>query len=120
LPKNAPSLAEDAVETAPNSRKSMRQNALTFPILSDAGGEVATGFGLRFKLPDYLIDLHKSLKDDLPLFNADPSWTLPMPPVRDRDRRRNRLRRGEPRLHQTARPLRAAPRARPPREPARR
>jgi hypothetical protein len=35
-------------------------------------------------------------KDDLPLFNADPSWTLPMPHVRDRDRRGNRLRRGEP------------------------
>ena len=66
-------------QTQPNSRKSARQNKLTFPILSDVGGEVAAAFGLRFKLPDYLIALYLSLKNDLPAFNADPSWTLPMP-----------------------------------------
>ena len=66
-------------QTQPNSRKSARQNQLTFPILSDLGGEVAAEFGLRFKLPDYLIALYQSLKNDLPAFNADPSWTLPMP-----------------------------------------
>ncbi len=36
-------------------------------------------FGLRFRLPDYLIELYKGLKNDLPAFNDDPSWTLPMP-----------------------------------------
>lgn len=66
-------------QTAPNSRKSLRQNSLGFPILSDAGGAVAAAFGLRFRLPDYLVELYKSLKNDLPSFNADPSWTLPMP-----------------------------------------
>lgn len=66
-------------QTAPNSRKSARQNSLAFPILSDAHGAVAAAFGLRFRLPDYLIDLYKSFKNDLPSFNADPSWTLPMP-----------------------------------------
>jgi peroxiredoxin len=66
-------------QTAPNSRKSVRQSELTFPILSDAKGEVAAAFGLRFRLQDYLIDLYKSLKNDLPTFNDDPSWTLPMP-----------------------------------------
>ncbi|MFG1462142.1 peroxiredoxin-like family protein [Xanthobacter sp. DSM 24535] len=62
-----------------NSRKSVRQNALSFPILSDPGNEVATAFGLRFALPDYLVELYASLKNDLPAFNGDPSWTLPMP-----------------------------------------
>lgn len=62
-----------------NSRKSVRQNALSFPILSDPRNEVAAAFGLRFSLPNYLIDLYKSLKNDLPAFNGDPSWTLPMP-----------------------------------------
>jgi peroxiredoxin len=66
-------------QTAPNSRKSVRQNNLTFPILSDAKGAVAGAFGLRFELPDYLVDLYKSLKNDLPSFNDDPSWSLPMP-----------------------------------------
>jgi peroxiredoxin len=66
-------------QTAVNSRRSVRQNALGFPILSDARNEVAAAFGLRFSLPDYLIDLYKDLKNDLPAFNGDPSWTLPMP-----------------------------------------
>jgi peroxiredoxin len=62
-----------------NSRKSVRQNQLSFPILSDARGEVGAAFGLRFKLPDYLVALYKDLKNDLPTFNDDPAWTLPMP-----------------------------------------
>ncbi len=66
-------------QLAANSRKSVRQNALTFPILSDPHNDVAAQFGLRFKLQDYLIELYKSLKNDLPAFNGDPSWTLPMP-----------------------------------------
>ncbi len=66
-------------QTAPNSRKSVRQNALTFPILSDVRNDVAARFGLRFALQDYLVDLYKSLKNDLTAFNGDPSWTLPMP-----------------------------------------
>lgn len=62
-----------------NSRKSVRQNSLDFPILSDPHNDVASAFGLRFQMQDYLIDLYKSLKNDLPAFNGDPSWTLPMP-----------------------------------------
>ena len=36
------------------------------------------GLGMAM-LPDYLVELYKSLKNDLPTFNDDPSWTLPMP-----------------------------------------
>ena len=39
--------------------------------------EVSAGFGLRFELPDYLVELYKSLKNDLPAFNGAPSWTRP-------------------------------------------
>ncbi|MFC3675415.1 peroxiredoxin-like family protein [Ferrovibrio xuzhouensis] len=66
-------------QTAPNSRKSVRQNKLGFPILSDVKGETGAAFGLRFSLPDYLVALYKGLKNDLPSFNDDPDWTLPMP-----------------------------------------
>ena len=66
-------------QTQVNSRKSVRTNALSFPILSDTHNDVAAAFGLRFELPDYLVDLYKMLKNDLPSFNGDPSWTLPMP-----------------------------------------
>ncbi|SAK49183.1 AhpC/TSA family protein [Caballeronia pedi] len=67
-------------QTAPNSRRSARENKLDFPILSDPGNEVAAAFGLRFTLPDYLVDLYKNVfKNDLQVVNGDPSWTLPMP-----------------------------------------
>lgn len=62
-----------------NSRKSVRQNGLSFPILSDPHNDVAAAFGLRFQLPDYLAELYRSLKNELPAFNGDESWTLPMP-----------------------------------------
>jgi peroxiredoxin len=66
-------------QTAVNSRKSVRTNELGFPVLSDVKNDIAAAFGLRFNLPDYLVDLYKNLKNDLPAFNGDPSWTLPMP-----------------------------------------
>ncbi|TPM24602.1 peroxiredoxin-like family protein [Mesorhizobium sp. B2-3-5] len=77
--KLSASLVAISPQTAPNSRKSTRQNNLTFPILSDEKGKVGEAFGLKFKLPDYLVDLYKNLKNDLPSFNDDPEWTLPMP-----------------------------------------
>ena len=73
------SLVAVSPQTAVNSRKSVRQNGLGFPILSDPGNELAARFGLRLRLPDYLIELYKSLRNDLTAFNGDPSWTLPMP-----------------------------------------
>ena len=73
------SLVAISPQTAVNSRKSVRQNELGFPILSDTHNDVAAAFGLRFELPEYLVDLYKGLKNDLPAFNGDPSWTLPMP-----------------------------------------
>ncbi|MDN3222950.1 peroxiredoxin-like family protein [Pseudomonas nunensis] len=66
-------------QIAANSRKSVRTNGLEFPILSDTHNDVAQAFGLRFALPDYLVELYKNLRNDLPTFNDDPSWTLPMP-----------------------------------------
>jgi peroxiredoxin len=66
-------------QTAPNSRKSQRDNKLTFPILSDEKSRVAAAFGLRFSLPDYLVELYKGFKNDLPALNDDPAWVLPMP-----------------------------------------
>jgi peroxiredoxin len=66
-------------QNAVYSRKSVRTNNLSFPILSDTNNDVAAAFGIRFALPDYLVDLYKNLKNDLPAFNGDRSWTLPMP-----------------------------------------
>jgi peroxiredoxin len=61
------------------SRKSVRESRLGFPVLSDLNGETSAAFGLRFLLPGYLVELYRRLRNDLPRFNDDPSWTLPMP-----------------------------------------
>jgi len=67
-------------QTAPNSRRSQRENRLSFPILSDPHNDVAASFGIRFGMPDYLIDLYKNtFKNNLEVINGDDSWTLPMP-----------------------------------------
>ena len=73
------SLIAISPQTAPNSRKAQDQNALSFPILSDHGGELAAAFGLRFRLPDDLIRIYEAFGVDLPVINGEPSWTLPMP-----------------------------------------
>jgi peroxiredoxin len=73
------SLVAISPQTAPNSRKSQRDNKLGFPILSDTKSDVADAFGIRFTLPDDLVELYKSFKSDLPTFNNDPAWVLPMP-----------------------------------------
>jgi peroxiredoxin len=78
--KRGAELVAISPQTAPNSRRSARENKLSFPILSDPGNEVAQRFGLRFALPDYLRDLYKNtFKNDLAVVNGDESWTLPMP-----------------------------------------
>jgi peroxiredoxin len=73
------SLVAISPQTAPNRRKSERENALSFPILSDHGNAVANTFGLRYRLPDDLIALYKGFGNDLTIGNGEDSWTLPMP-----------------------------------------
>jgi peroxiredoxin len=73
------SLVAISPQTPANSRRSQRENQLSFPILSDHAGSVANTFGLRFRLPDYLITIYKQFGIDLSVHNSDPSWTLPIP-----------------------------------------
>jgi peroxiredoxin len=66
-------------QIAVNSLKSTRTHHLGFPILSDTHNDVAVAFGIRYALPNYLVELYKQLKNNLPGFNGDDSWTLPIP-----------------------------------------
>jgi peroxiredoxin len=61
-----------------NSRRSARENKLSFPTLSNAHNDVAAAFSLRLRLPDHLIDLYRVFKNDLAV-NGDENWILPMP-----------------------------------------
>ncbi len=40
---------------------------------------MASAFKLTFELPDDLKNVYRSFKIDLPAYNGDDSWTLPMP-----------------------------------------
>jgi len=52
---------------------------LTFPVLSDPGNRVASKFGSVFTLPKPMQEVYNTLGIDVPRFNGDDSWTLPMP-----------------------------------------
>ena len=73
------SLVAITPQTAANSRKLIADHSVSFPVLRDPGNNVADQYGLRYRLPDYLIELYKQLGVDLSAFNDDGSWTLPVP-----------------------------------------
>jgi peroxiredoxin len=62
-------------QTPDNSLTTAEQKGLTFPVLSDAGNEVARRYGLVFSLSETL----RAMSADLPAYNGDSSWELPMP-----------------------------------------
>lgn len=72
-------LAAVSPQTAVNSRKARKDHGLSFPVLSDPGNEIASKFGLRFRLPDDLAGVYQQFGIDLQQFNGDASQTLPMP-----------------------------------------
>lgn len=65
--------------TVENNRKFKTTKKLTLPLLSDAGNETARKYGLVFQLPDDLKELYQQFPVDLPRYNGDDSWTLPIP-----------------------------------------
>ena len=61
------------------SRELIQRRSLTFEILSDLGNKVAAQFGFRWELPEYLRDIYRAFPLDIPKFNGDDSWVLPIP-----------------------------------------
>lgn len=61
-------------------RQMIAKHKLSFDILTDSGNEVAAKFGLKFAVSDEVKKVYREVfKLDLEKFNADGSWTLPMP-----------------------------------------
>ena len=81
------SLLAISQQGALSSRKSKRDNNLSYPILIDQGGKLAQSYDLRWTLPSYLIEVFKMFKVDLLKIHHDDKWTLPMPAryIIDRD-----------------------------------
>lgn len=68
-----------SMQGAADSRKSQKDNNLSFPILTDKGGELADKFGIRWTLQDYVIPIHSGFGVELPRIHGDGQWNLPMP-----------------------------------------
>ena len=73
------SLVAISMQGASDSRKSQRDNKLSFPILTDQNGELAEKFGIRWSLQDYVIPIHAGFGVELPRIHGDGQWNLPMP-----------------------------------------
>ena len=63
------------------------QHKLRFPLLSDAGNQVARQFGLVYRVPDDQQAIYRRAFVNLPFANGDQSWELPIPAtfIVDRD-----------------------------------
>lgn len=66
-------------QTGEQSRTFAQTKRLTMEILSDPGNEVAKKYGLVYKVPDDLKAVYLEFGINLPEYNGDESWTLPMP-----------------------------------------
>jgi peroxiredoxin len=63
------------------------QHKLRFPLLSDAGNQVARQFGLTYRVPPPQEAVYRRAFVNLPFTNGDKSWELPIPAtyILDRD-----------------------------------
>ncbi len=55
------------------------QHKLRFPLLSDAGNQVARRFGLTYRVPAAQEAVYRRAFVNLPFTNGDDSWELPIP-----------------------------------------
>ena len=66
-------------QTPDSSMTIVERQALTFPVLSDAGNRVAREFGLVFRVDVGVRDKYRAAGIDLAMSNGDASWELPVP-----------------------------------------
>lgn len=73
------SLLAISPQTPDKSLTLSEKQALTFPVLSDVGNQVARRFGLVFTLDETVREAYKLVGADLPAYNGSDSWELPIP-----------------------------------------
>ncbi|MBT3204403.1 MAG: AhpC/TSA family protein [Gammaproteobacteria bacterium] len=68
----APQLPDKSIESS-------EKHKLTFEVLSDVGNKVSREYGLVFTLPEALRPIYEMFNLDIPGYNGDDSFELPMP-----------------------------------------
>ncbi len=66
-------------ETPDSSLSTSEKNNLTFEVLSDLKNQVAQQFGLVFTLPEELRPIYEQFGIDIPAYNGDSTFELPLP-----------------------------------------
>lgn len=61
------------------NKQIVEQQHLSYDLLSDLQNNVADSFGLKWTMKDPLQSLYNSFGINLPKYNGDESWTLPIP-----------------------------------------
>src|SRR6476646_6511543 len=72
------SLVAISPQTQKHSYMTRDMHKLRFPVLSDAGNQVARKFGLAYRMPADLKTLYEGIMTRLPGYNGDQSWELPL------------------------------------------
>src|SRR5215472_17976463 len=72
------SLVAVSPQTQKHSYMTRDMHALRFPVLSDAGNQVARQFGLVYRLSPEMQAMYGSIMTKLPGYNGDQSWELPL------------------------------------------
>jgi peroxiredoxin len=68
-----------APETSDKAMSTADRNGVAIDILSDTGNQAAEQMGLVFELPEALRPIYEKLGIDLPAYNGDDSFKLPVP-----------------------------------------
>lgn len=72
------SLIAISPQSPDKSQATLLKNFLQYEVLSDLGNVVARRYGLVYQVPEWIRDLYISVGVDLPEFNKDQSWELPL------------------------------------------
>lgn len=79
IEESGASLVVISPQTAKQSYFMRDQHKLRFPLLSDAGNQVARQFGLVYRVPADEESVYRRAFVNLPFTNGDDSWELPIP-----------------------------------------
>ncbi len=73
------SLIAVSPQTPENCECTAEDNDLTYELLSDRGNKVASAFGIVYRLQDEIQAVYKEMGLELPEYNGDDSFELPVP-----------------------------------------
>jgi peroxiredoxin len=87
IEQSGATLAAVSPQTVQQSFFMRDQHKLRFPLLSDAGNNVARQFSLTYRVPDEQRAVYQRAFVNLPFVNGDDGWELPIPAtyIVDRD-----------------------------------